>query len=391
MSRTMIGAAVVLLSVLYHHRSWSSEQHSCVSVVHRKREIQRQERGDWNLDMKDGDYCPQERREMRELDSLPVGEMLRELRSGKYSLVRHTRMRIHRVCEAGDRYSCVTEQPFVLAMRQATVLENRKNTSSLLWGLPISLKDSFELEGFDTSCGTVARCFLPAEQNGRIVQRLVDHGAIVMAKTNVPQVMMLPESNNRIWGATLNPWNPERTSGGSTGGEGVLLATGVTALGIGSDIGGSLRIPAVWCGVCGFLPSHKRLNAQGSVNVTSPDGCPGNAVIQASIGPMARTVEGLVLGMAALSEPGDWRPHKVERWRRRERLRIGYWEDCSFFEVCPTARRAMRQAVAAMAAQGHEMVPLAPVPAFREINSHAAGSSSAPEKPGIPGGSPNIC
>ena len=282
------------------------------------------------------------------------------------------RRAIHWACVIDAHYHCVTEQPFEEALDHASELDTavREGDPPLLWGVPVTVKDSIEIRGRDSSCGALRRCHRPSPRDGAVARRLRRAGAVLVAKSNVPQVMMLPESDNRIWGKARNPWNPSRTAGGSTGGEGVLLATGVSALGVGTDIGGSLRIPALWCGVCGFLPTPGRLSHAGAVQVTAENGFSGNDIISASLGPMARRVEGLELGMRVLTAEDPlgaelerppargWDRGEYEGWCDRPRLRVGVYESAPFFELCPTARRAVQQAAAALRRAGHEVVEL---------------------------------
>ena len=118
-----------------------------------------------------------------------------------------------------------------------------------------TLKDQFDVEGYDTTLGYVGRAFAPAQQDATVVKMLKLLGAVITAKTNLPQSIMWCETENPLWGLTTNPYSQEYTPGGSTGGEAVLIAGGASMLGMGTDIGGSVRIPAHMMGICGFKPS----------------------------------------------------------------------------------------------------------------------------------------
>lgn len=124
-----------------------------------------------------------------------------------------------------------------------------------LHGVVVSLKDQFNIKGYDTTLGYVGKAFAPAEQDAVVVKMLKSLGAIVVAKTNLPQSIMWCETDNPLWGLTTNPRNPDYTPGGSTGGEAVLIAGGASMLGMGTDIGGSVRIPSHMMGIYGFKPS----------------------------------------------------------------------------------------------------------------------------------------
>ena len=128
-----------------------------------------------------------------------------------------------------------------------------------LFGIPISIKDSFDVEGLATTFGLMSRAnSTPVESP--LVKCLKNSGMIPFVKTNVPQLLMTFETNNNLWGRSLNPWNRERTVGGSSGGEAALIAVRGSPLGIGSDVGGSLRIPAEYNGVFTLKPSSKRIS-----------------------------------------------------------------------------------------------------------------------------------
>lgn len=124
-----------------------------------------------------------------------------------------------------------------------------------LHGLVTTLKDQFNAKGYDTTLGYVGRSFAPAEQDATVVKMLKALGAVVVAKTNLPQSIMWCETDNPLWGLTTNPYNRDYTPGGSTGGEAVLIAGGASMLGMGTDIGGSIRIPSHMMGIYGFKPS----------------------------------------------------------------------------------------------------------------------------------------
>ncbi|KAK5257912.1 hypothetical protein LTR40_008958 [Exophiala xenobiotica] len=127
-----------------------------------------------------------------------------------------------------------------------------------LHGVPVTLKDQFDVKGADSTIGYVARAFKPAARDAAIVQILKSLGAIIIAKTNLPQSIMWCETENPLWGLTTNPRNPAFTPGGSTGGEGVLLALKASMIGWGTDIGGSIRIPSHMNGLWGLKPTYRQ-------------------------------------------------------------------------------------------------------------------------------------
>ena len=160
----------------------------------------------------------------------------------------------------------MTEQLFEAAVADAQLCDEERRAGQLrgkLHGLPVSIKEQISQAGFDSTCGACCRLFQPAESDAIIVQLLKNAGAIPFCRTNVPQLLMLPESFNAIYGTSNNPFDVTRTPGGSSGGETALLAARGSPLGIGTDVGGSIRIPAVLCGIYGFKPTVDRLSTKG--------------------------------------------------------------------------------------------------------------------------------
>jgi len=164
-----------------------------------------------------------------------------------------------------------------------------------LAGLPIAIKDLMDVEGVPTTYGCHLYSDNVATRSDLLVRRLEAHGAIVVAKSNTPEFGMLPVTDNRVFGATRNPWNTALTPGGSSGGAAAAVATGQVWLAHGSDIGGSLRIPAAFTATCGLRPTPGRIARDHSKRSFSP---------MAVQGPMARDVADLALFLDAMA--GFW-------------------------------------------------------------------------------------
>uniref|UniRef100_Q021B9 Amidase n=1 Tax=Solibacter usitatus (strain Ellin6076) TaxID=234267 RepID=Q021B9_SOLUE len=165
-----------------------------------------------------------------------------------------------------------------------------------LHGVPFSIKDSLELAGSVCTAGTVGRrCAAPATEDAVLISRLRAAGAIPIARTNLPDLLFAFESDNLLYGATRNPYDGSRTSGGSSGGEAALIASCGSPLGLGSDAAGSVRLPAAFCGIAGIKPTSGRLDRTGHFP-------PAGGWIEAlwQIGPMARYVEDLQTVMPLL-------------------------------------------------------------------------------------------
>ncbi|KAJ5292027.1 Amidase [Penicillium angulare] len=197
---------------------------------------------------------------------------------------------------------CLTEPLFDRALTRAQQLDDHlQRTGSPigpLHGLPVSVKDSFFIRGVDSSIGFSALAFKPATSNAPLIDLLESLGAIVIAKTNVPQTLATLDSCNHLFGRTLNPLNRQWTAGGSTGGEGVLVAMRGTMVGFGTDIGGSVRIPAMCQGIYSFKPSDGRVPYGGQESGQIPG--KGRMGIQAVAGPLARSVADLGAVMAEI-------------------------------------------------------------------------------------------
>src|SRR5690606_15576827 len=132
--------------------------------------------------------------------------------------------------------------------------------------------------------GLRARHQMPADADAVLVAELRRQGAVILGKTNVPQLLLAQETENEVYGVTSNPWDTDRVPGGSSGGEAAAIAAGMSPMGIGTDIGGSIRIPAHFCGIAGLKPTMDRWSNRGS-----QAGLPGQEVVRAQVGPMART------------------------------------------------------------------------------------------------------
>ncbi|OCT49641.1 Acetamidase [Cladophialophora carrionii] len=198
----------------------------------------------------------------------------------------------HRAAIAQQLTNCLTEPLFREAAARAKFLDDYLSTHGQpfgpLHGLPVSVKDTFDVQGVDTSIGLAYLCNKPAQRNAPLVDLLLSLGCVVVAKTNIPQTLASLDSVNNIFGRTMNPINRLCTAGGSSGGEGVLVAMKGSMLGIGTDIGGSIRVPAMCNGVYGFKPSNLRLPYGGQA-LTGAEGMSRTSV-QAVAGPIARSV-----------------------------------------------------------------------------------------------------
>lgn len=241
--------------------------------------------------------------------------------------------RIHRFNPALN--AVVTCDPYLV--RETAALMDRRlaagETPGPLFGVPITIKDSFATAGMRTTSSHPPLKEHVPERDATAVARLRQAGALILGKTNLPELAGDPQCWSPVFGRANNPWDPECTPGGSTGGGAAALAAGLSALDLGSDIGGSIRLPAHFCGVYGLKPSENRVPRTGHI----PD-LPGQRrlVRHACVyGPLARSIDDLrlVLGLIAGPDGEDCElppllptpPASVPL--RPEQLRIAVWED----------------------------------------------------------------
>jgi len=171
------------------------------------------------------------------------------------------------------------------AMAQAQQLDRSGDKFLPLFGLPCSVKETFGLAGQQVTAGSLRMAPAAHTQDAEIVRRLKAAGAVVIARSNVPEFAMTAESHNLRYGRTSNPLDLHRVAGGSSGGEGALVGSGGSAFGVGSDILGSIRIPAAFCGVVGFKPHSGAVNTRGTWPAVT-----GNTQSWLALGPLTRSV-----------------------------------------------------------------------------------------------------
>jgi amidase len=221
-----------------------------------------------------------------------------------------------------------------------------------LHGVPMTVKESFDIAGLPTTWGNPLWKDNIAAGNAVVVERLLSAGAIIYGKTNVPLLLMDSQSYNEVYGTTNNPWDKTRGPGGSSGGEAAALAAGLSALGAGSDIAGSLRNPAHYCGVYGHKPSWGIVPMRGhsAAGTLTPTDI-------SVVGPMARSAEDLDLAMRVLAGPDllqqAWRVElPAPRHRRLGDFRVGLWLDSPLCEIVASVRDRVAAAVGALVAAG---------------------------------------
>ncbi|RAK95306.1 general amidase GmdB [Aspergillus ibericus CBS 121593] len=304
-----------------------------------------------------------------------AGELLVNLSKGVISSVEVTTAFCKRAAIAQQLTSCLTEHFFQRAIERAQFLDDyfqrEKKPLGPLHGLPISIKDSFCVEGIPSTVGYVS--FMekgPASHNSAIVDMLLNLGAVLYVKTNIPQTMMTGDSDNNIFGRTLNPHNIHLTAGGSSGGEGALVAFRGSILGIGTDIAGSIRIPSLCCGVYGFKPTIDRIPWGGQVADLAMEGIPG---LKPSAGPLAHTLDDLELFMSTILNAEPWKydcTASAAPWYPQpsgdqpRQLTIGVLPESKDFPLHPPVKRTLQTAITALQQKGHRVLQLPEDPAL---------------------------
>lgn len=299
-----------------------------------------------------------------------------------------------RCIEASKQFTLVADEMYDKGLNDAInkdlLLKTYKNfkNDQLLYGIPISVKDSINVYGMDSTCGVTRLCFSRHEEDAVVVKLLRKQGAIPIARGNVPQCLMLPEVENNIYGRSCNPWNPLFSTGGSSGGDAGLVSYRAVPIAIGSDIGGSLRIPSHYCGVYTLKPTPYRISRRGCVAPTL-DGLSGQQYIQVVPGPIANCVEDLVLVMKSWLVPemsildpyipytgfnnllydGSVKSSKQdlstnnntkEKTTKPTKLTIGYYTFDGYTDICETGIRAVKISIDILKKNGHICKPFIP-------------------------------
>lgn len=249
------------------------------------------------------------------------------------------------------------------AATRADELQARGETLGPLHGVPFTLKECYHVADTVSSIGVPRFQREVFDTDGPLVRRLQKAGGIILGKTNVPQAMLLHETDNPVYGRTNNPWRLGRSPGGSSGGEAAIIAAGGSPLGIANDLGGSIRQPAHVCGLFGIKPTSGRFTNAGCRNNLS-----GLRLISTLTGAIARSTEDLQLALQAM-RPEKNEPlcdDEVERpWLdpasvEVSTLRVGYFEDDGFFSPSPAIRRAVRESVKVLQDRGAQVVEFQP-------------------------------
>jgi fatty acid amide hydrolase len=246
-------------------------------------------------------------------------------------------------------------------------------------GVPVSIKENVDIAGEPSTLGLPSRKGHTAERDSVVVSLLRDAGAVFLGKTNLSQALLFHEARNPVYGQTANPFHPGRSPGGSSGGEAAAIAAYASPGGVGTDIGGSIRIPCAWDGVCGLKPTNDRWS-----NLGSSTAVPGFELIRGQIGPIARTVDDLALLLEVVTPEKCARrdprtaPLPIAPYRDVDvtKLRVGWFVDDGIVRPSTAVERGVRMAVDALAKAGAQVEHYTPFLVEDALFTYLAGFSS---------------
>jgi fatty acid amide hydrolase len=295
-----------------------------------------------------------------DLVSIGAAELARRIADGQYSATLVADDYIQRLTDLHHRCNVLTCERFDEARREARIADERRAKGEWLGplhGVPITVKDCFHVSGLPTTLGIDSRQAIAAE-DAVLVSRLRRAGAIILAKTNVSQAMVFLESSNPRYGRTLHPLDPQRSPGGSSGGEAATVAGGGSALGLASDLAGSIRIPAHFCGTCALKPTGAVLDTSGMEQAF-----PFSLPIPTCPGPIARRVQDLVIALQVLrsdrlaNELDAWVTDDLSTIEHRP-VRFAVWTEDGYFPTLPAIRQAIEATAHTLSELGMTRVDL---------------------------------
>ncbi|GAA5849094.1 hypothetical protein JCM9279_005789 [Rhodotorula babjevae] len=306
-----------------------------------------------------------------EITGSTVESLLARLRSGEWGAEEVTRAFCRRACIAHELTNCLTQVYFDRALERARWLDAEFATNGPtgpLHGLPISLKNQIDVEGEQMDLCYVGWVGRVAKKNAVVVDCLLKQGAVFYCHTNMPQALGSGETVCNLHGRTLNPHNRSLAAGGSSGGEGALIAMRGSLLGIGSDIGGSIRIPSAFNGLFGLRPSFNRIPYCGSSNSME-----GFEAVYSVLGPMTISVDGLKTFFKAVVDAEPWRAdplalhmpwnesaYELEEHGGGQELCFGFNWHNGLVKPDPPYLRAMNKLKDALVAHGHKVIDYSP-------------------------------
>ena len=291
----------------------------------------------------------------------PAVRQLELLRSGEISVIELAEAHIRQIERLNPQLNVFADFDADRVRAQARRLDEQPTPRGPLHGLPATVKSCIATAGYKCEIGSLLHAGDMPREDAVVVARLRAAGALILGTTNCPEFLMAYETANLLHGRTRNPWDLDRTPGGSSGGESAAIAAGLSACGLGSDSGGSVRVPAHFTGICSLKPTPGRIPGRGHLPP-----CVGPFSTLGAIGPMARTMADVALIFRTLSgqDPHDpVSPPIALREPYLDELRtntIGFFEDDGLVPVTPETRAAVQAAAAALRDAGFRVEPFRP-------------------------------
>jgi amidase len=291
----------------------------------------------------------------------PAVRQLELVREGELSALELAEAHIGQIERLNPKLNAFADFDAERVRAQARNLDARKAPRGPLHGLPVTVKSSIATAGHRCEIGSLLHKGEVPREDAVAVARLRAAGAVILGTTNCPELLMAYETDNLLYGRTHNPWDLERSPGGSSGGESAAIAGGLSAAGLGSDSGGSVRVPAHFTGICALKPTPGRIPGRGHLPP-----CVGPFAILGAIGPMARTVDDLNLlfrtlaghdALDPVSAPAALRAADSDELRSRT---IGFFEDDELVPVTKETRAAVHDAAQALRAAGFRVEAFRP-------------------------------
>jgi Asp-tRNA(Asn)/Glu-tRNA(Gln) amidotransferase A subunit family amidase len=298
---------------------------------------------------------------MNDLVLMPAAQQLEMLRARSVSVVELAEAHIAQIERLNPRLNAFADFDAERVRAQAAQMDASPQSRGLLFGLPVTVKSSIATAGYKCEIGSLLNKGDVPREDAVVVARLRAAGALILGATNCPEFLMAYETDNLLHGRTSNPWDLDRTPGGSSGGESAAIAAGMSAAGLGSDSGGSVRLPAHFTGICSLKPTPGRIPGAGHMPP-----CVGPFSTLGAIGPMARTIDDVLLLFRTLSghDPNDPNsPPIAPRTPKIEELRthtIGFFEDDALAPVTAETRAAIQSAAQALRDAGFRVEPFRP-------------------------------
>ena len=294
------------------------------------------------------------------MTSLPAVELAALIARGDASSTEVVEAHIERIERVNPALNAVVVKRYDEARAEARQADRHRAGGELLGplhGVPITIKEALDVAGTPSTFGLPSRAKILAERDDACVARLRAAGAVILGKTNGAQCLLYYESDNPVYGRTNNPWNLDRTPGGSSGGEGAIIAAGGSPLGLATDLGGSVRVPGTFCGVPGIKPTAGRTPDPGR------HGLPiGQQAIASQVGVLARTVADVALGLEIINGANVEPPLPLGDHRSVDaaELRVAYYVDDGTFTVAPAVSRAVRESAQALRERGASVTEWTP-------------------------------